>query len=592
MAKGLPESLEIHNEQLVSCHGSIEVAVGDLWKPPQLQHYTEHGLDHSRRIIGIIGNLLEDHTDLLNEHERFILLASAYLHDIGMQSPSHAGLPFKSEGYTIEELEIVREKHNESSETMILESVSTSSELSLGLEHCRDHADCIATLSKYHRKLDISEVNDTSLAGENIRLPLLIALLRLGDELDADYERVDMKILKLRDIPVQSKFHWWSHYYVRSILIRNGRIDLYFRFPEKYRGDMRVEAFRNKICESVMDQFLEVYDIFYRHGIKLYRDIKIKEDTYILDGVLEPIPDDLSEYINENVLKITESSQKLSAETGAAWFVDGLAYSDDADVVNCLNNVIDLVAEGKNLDAAKEIKRCRILTMTPKEKMIFSGLAGNCCYIISMLSEAKEYYEDALKISERRDVQEIYKEDATSTRAATLGNIGLIYSAKGDLNKALKYHQEALAIHREVGYGQGKASDLGNIGVIYKAKGDLNKALEYHQEALKIHRKLGYGQGEANQLGNIGLIYSAKGDLDNALRYHEDALAIHRKLGYGQGEANQLGNIGLIYIDKGDLNKALEYHQEALKIHRGIGYRYGEASDLGNIGLIYKARFG
>jgi hypothetical protein len=242
-----------------------------------------------------------------------------------MQSPSHAGLPLKSEGYTIDESEIVREKHNESSATMVRESVSTSSELSLGLEHCRDYVDFIATLSRYHRKLDISEVNDTSLAGEDIRLPLLIALLRLGDELDADYNRVNMEILKMREIPVQSKFHWWSHHYVSSILVRNGRIDLYFRFPEKYRGDTRVEIFRNKICESVRDQFLEVYDIFYRHEIKLYRDITIKEEKYLSDGVLESIPDDLSEYIKEKILKTTESSQKLSAETGATWFVDGVA---------------------------------------------------------------------------------------------------------------------------------------------------------------------------------------------------------------------------------------------------------------------------
>jgi tetratricopeptide (TPR) repeat protein len=120
---------------------------------------------------------------------------------------------------------------------------------------------------------------------------------------------------------------------------------------------------------------------------------------------------------------------------------------------------------------------------------------------------------------------------------------------------------------------------LGNIGLIYKAKGDLNKALEYLKDALDIDVEVGYRQGEANQLGNIGLIYKAKGELDKALEYLKDALNIDVEVGYRQGEANQLGNIGLIYKAKGDLNKALEYHQEALKIHRGIGYRYGEAQE-------------
>jgi tetratricopeptide (TPR) repeat protein len=386
---------------------------------------------------------------------------------------------------------------------------------------------------------------------------------------------------------VQSKFHWWSHYYVSSIRIRNGRIDLYFRFPEKYREDTRVEAFRNKVCESVRDQFLEVYDIFDRHGIRLYRDIRIKEEKYISDGVLEPIPGDLSEYINENVLKITESSQKLSAATGAAWFVDGVAYSDDAEVVNCLNNVINLVAESRNLDAAGEVKRCRTLMMPPKERMIFSSIAGNCCYIIGELIEAKKYYEDALNIAKRRDLQEIHKEATVSTRAATLGNIGLIYSARGDLDNALRYHEDALVIHREIGYIQGEANQLGNIGLIYIVKGDLNKALEYHQEALKIHRGIGYRYGEAVDLGNIGVIYKTKGDLNKALEYHQEALKIRTEIGYRQDEASDLGNIGLIYKARGDLDNALRYLEDALVIDREIGYRQGEANQLGNIGLIY-----
>jgi len=67
---------------------------------------------------------------------------------------------------------------------------------------------------------------------------------------------------------------------------------------------------------------------------------------------------------------------------------------------------------------------------------------------------------------------------------------------------------------------------LGNIGLIYRAKGDLDQALKYHQDALKIDKEIGYRQGEANQLGNIGLIYSAKGDLDQALEYLRDALAV------------------------------------------------------------------
>ena len=67
---------------------------------------------------------------------------------------------------------------------------------------------------------------------------------------------------------------------------------------------------------------------------------------------------------------------------------------------------------------------------------------------------------------------------------------------------------------------------MGNIGLIYRAKGDLDNALKCHQDALKIDREIGYKQGEASDLGNIGLIYSDKGDLDKALKYLRDAIEI------------------------------------------------------------------
>ncbi|GAI36357.1 unnamed protein product, partial [marine sediment metagenome] len=247
-----------------------------------------------------------------------------------------------------------------------------------------------------------------------------------------------------------------------------------------------------------------VYSILDNYGIRLYRDVIIEEENYASEGALELIPEDLLKYINENVLKTKESSKKLSITTDATWFVDGVPYSDDAEVVKYLTSVIKFMDEGKNLEAVKVVERCRILTMAPKERMIFSGIAGNCYRILGKLSMAENYFKDALKISERRDLQEIYKEDLILTRAATLGNIGLIYGDKGDLDKALEHYQEALKICREIGYKRGEANGLGNIGNVYIDKGDLDKALEHYQEALKIHRGIGDKVGEANGLGNIG----------------------------------------------------------------------------------------
>jgi hypothetical protein len=124
-----------------------------------------------------------------------------------MQSPIYAGLDLKP-NYTLQELDQIRTKHNESSEKMINDSVSGKLDFSLGLEQCNEFAKYIAILARYHREEDITKLKDTSIANKKIRMPFLASLLRLGDELDSDFSRVDINILKLIDIPVESKFHW------------------------------------------------------------------------------------------------------------------------------------------------------------------------------------------------------------------------------------------------------------------------------------------------------------------------------------------------------------------------------------------------
>ncbi|MGD0951112.1 MAG: tetratricopeptide repeat protein [Methanotrichaceae archaeon] len=528
--------------------------------------------------------LLEGYSDKLNEYERFVLLASAYLHDIGMQSPEHAGLE-KKMTYTVSEEEQIRENHNEASAKMIVESCSSGASISLGLEHSIEFADCISQMARYHRSLDLKELTDSSLAGEDIKLPLLAALLRLGDELDADFRRVNIEILKIRDIPLVSKYHWWAHYYVQSVEIKRGIVTLYFRFPEDYRGEQIIGALQGKIIESVRSQYLQIYDLLYDSGINLYRDIKHIEKFQ--PSGLEPIPSDLLEYIQLNIIKSREHSDELSIKTGVVWYLDGVPFSDNERVVTCLRKITDYANQEKYSEAIKEVEKCRSLIMGPKELLTFSLIAGNCNHIMGDLSRAKSFYEEAIRISERKDLQALYKNDIIQSKSGALGNIGLIYTVTGDLDKALKYHQEALEIDKEIGFRQGKASNLGNIGLIYTAKGDLDKALKYHHDALKIDKEIGFRSGEAIQLGNIGLIYGYKGDLDKALKHHQNALKIDKEIGYRRDEATQLGNIGLIYGYKGDLDKALKYFQDALDIDKEIGYRQGEADQLGNIGLIY-----
>ena len=223
---------------------NIKAACTEIWDNQEMKHYTRHGIEHSENIIRILSLLLHDMSTMkvkLSEHELFILLASAYLHDIGMQSAYHADIPDKAE-YSFKDLDTIRENHHVASFKMIFESIDSKAERSVhcGLQDCREpnYVTFIARLSKSHRMnrpgIMAKELEDDYLiTGEIIRVRLLVALLRLGDELDRDYTRVKIERLKLWDIPLNSKVHWWIHHYTRAIGIQDGIICPYFRIPLK-----------------------------------------------------------------------------------------------------------------------------------------------------------------------------------------------------------------------------------------------------------------------------------------------------------------------------------------------------------------------
>ncbi len=528
----LPESIILKDEHFkIYLNTVIETVKIKIWNNENLiKHYTKHGIDHSERISQYLGKLLEDFPTLLNQQERFVLLAAIFLHDIGNQLSKYAGIPIKLT-YSIEELEKIRKNHHLYSCEAVKDSIKVNAKLPLGLNLCKEYTDFIADLCKYHRKLDLKDLKDTHIAGNPLRLHLLGAFLRLGDELDADYQRVDMEVLNIIDIPTESKFYWWSHHYVQSIYIDQGHIKLFFRFPEEYKNNDIVEIFKRKRKESLKKQFSEVYDIFENYKVRLYRDIEIGDTNYLSAGLLKPVPPDLLKYIKIIITQTSSNYKELSLKTGVTWEIDGVMYSDDEKVVEALTKIPQLMRKFKYKEADKIIEDTKLLTMSPKDRMIFSGIAGNCYLSLFNLEKAKSFYENLLKLSEREDLRNIYPLDTIFALSISLGNMGKVYRIQGKLKEALEHYQQALDIHREIDYKEGEATDLGNMGLVYRIQGKLKEAIEHHQQALDIHREIGYKEGETIQLGNIGIIYQIQGKPKEALNKFKESLEIFKTLG-------------------------------------------------------------
>jgi len=231
------------------------------------------------------------------------------------------------------------------------------------------------------------------------------------------------------------------------------------------------------------------------------------------------------------------------------------------------------------IDAADFFKKGLGKTSGLQQAVRFNFI-GICCYLGRRVNEAPGNFLKAARLA--------HESGDLEGEGAALGNLGLVYLACGEIDKAQEYHLEALEVDRETGNLQGVAGDLGRLGFIRQAKGELDAALEYHQEALKIDRETANQHGVANDLGRIGLAYQTRGELDKAQEYYKQALEVATDARYRQGMADILGNIGMVHKERGEHSEALRYLLTALRLFMETRAEAKVVNTLKNLHILYR----
>jgi tetratricopeptide (TPR) repeat protein len=111
-----------------------------------------------------------------------------------------------------------------------------------------------------------------------------------------------------------------------------------------------------------------------------------------------------------------------------------------------------------------------------------------------------------------------------------LGNMGLACCESGQIEKAIDYFEQAMAVAYQTNDHEVAGNTLGNLGNAYQALGNVEKAVEYHKKALVIFRKIGDRQGEGSVLGNLGKAYISCGQMEKAIEHNKQALLIFEKI--------------------------------------------------------------
>jgi CHAT domain-containing protein len=143
------------------------------------------------------------------------------------------------------------------------------------------------------------------------------------------------------------------------------------------------------------------------------------------------------------------------------------------------------------------------------------------------------------------------------------------------LRQAITKFEEALPLYRAVGDSRKEAVTLNNIGYIYSALGENQKALDYYNQSLPLIRATGGKAGEAVTLNNIGAIYNASGEKQKALEYLNQALPLSRTTGDKATEAVTLYNVAYLEGNRGNLNVALTQIEASITILEDLRTKIG-----------------
>lgn len=124
------------------------------------------------------------------------------------------------------------------------------------------------------------------------------------------------------------------------------------------------------------------------------------------------------------------------------------------------------------------------------------------------------------------------------------------------------------------------------IGVLYYRKGDLKKALHFHQKALEIREKIEDKPGIAISETNLGNVYTDLHKKEMAERSYLHALQIHNELGNVKQTGNCYINMGVLKMEDKKHEEAQNYFMSAYKIAKSTMDYELEALCLNDLAVI------
>jgi predicted ATPase/DNA-binding XRE family transcriptional regulator len=161
-----------------------------------------------------------------------------------------------------------------------------------------------------------------------------------------------------------------------------------------------------------------------------------------------------------------------------------------------------------------------------------AALHVSALYALILLTLDRRNYEAAEAMA--REGLELARRHGDAARAGNmLAELGHVAEARGDLNAAMAYFEEALAQYEQGGErGEGAAvgRTLSSLGNLARAQGDYTRARDYLERALAWARERDFSFAVASGLVSLGHVAVEQSDSPRAAALYHEALELYRTL--------------------------------------------------------------
>ena len=282
---------------------------------------------------------------------------------------------------------------------------------------------------------------------------------------------------------------------------------------------------------------------------------------------------------NTDALKFAEQACSMSQELESNNFLFD-SYISKAWVL------LDL----KDLDKVSEIitnseEMLKELTIKPqsefakRDALLKLIKSVYCVYKSRNIDKALEYGEEGLKISEEHDNK---KEIALALQLTSW-----YYIVIGNLDQALDYLERCLRIQKTYR----KHDDwrtFKDLGALNGIRGELDLALEYTKQSLALAEEIGNKAYIAECLNNSSLIYRQKGNLDYAMEALERNLTIWEEMDAKIKILAGLDSLFLVSLDGNSLKQAEQYLLHMQQINEQVKDKMSDVMYRVNNALMLK----